>query len=63
MYDQHGGKNEWGYKSGDKLMSMALLERDNPASKKLTGVFPGLDARDQWAGVRRGLGVRGLRAL
>ena len=23
------------------------------ASKKLTGVFPALDARDQWAGVRR----------
>ena len=36
MYDQHCGKNEWGYKSWDKLMSMALLERDNPASKKLT---------------------------
>ncbi|MBE7481335.1 MAG: hypothetical protein HS104_15310 [Polyangiaceae bacterium] len=35
LVDQHCGKNEWGYKASDKLMSMALFERDNATIKKL----------------------------
>jgi outer membrane protein assembly factor BamD (BamD/ComL family) len=35
LYDQYCGKNEWGYKSWDKLISMAALERDAATAKKL----------------------------
>ena len=35
LVDQHCGKDEWGYKASDKLMSMALFERDNATTKKL----------------------------
>lgn len=35
LYDQYCGKNEWGYKSWDKLVSMAALERDADAATKL----------------------------
>ncbi|MFO0570825.1 MAG: hypothetical protein U0263_34630 [Polyangiaceae bacterium] len=35
LYDQYCGKNEWGYKSWDKLISMAALERDADAATKL----------------------------
>ena len=39
----------------EDLPSLVLFDEEtvDTASKKLTGVFPGLDARDQWAGVRR----------
>ena len=39
----------------DDLPSLVLFDEEtvDTASKKLGGVFPALDARDQWAGVRR----------
>lgn len=39
----------------EDLPSLVLFDEEtvDTASKKLTGVFPALDARDQWAGVRR----------
>jgi peptide/nickel transport system substrate-binding protein len=39
----------------EDLPSMVLFDEEtvDTASRKLTGVFPGLDARDQWSGVRR----------
>ena len=39
----------------DDLPSLVLFDEEtvDTASRKLAGVFPGLDARDQWAGVRR----------
>ncbi len=39
----------------EDLPSLILFDEEtvDTASKKLSGVFPGLDARDQWAGVRR----------
>ena len=39
----------------DDLPSLILFDEEtvDTASRKLSGVFPGLDARDQWAGVRR----------
>lgn len=39
----------------EDLPSLVLFDEEtvDTASKKLSGVFPGLDARDQWAGVRR----------
>jgi hypothetical protein len=35
LYDQYCGKNEWGYKSWEKLISMAALENDAEKSRKL----------------------------
>jgi len=35
LYDQYCGKNEWGYKSWEKLVSMAAFENDTAASRKL----------------------------
>jgi peptide/nickel transport system substrate-binding protein len=39
----------------EDLPSLILFDEEtvDTASKKLSGVFPALDARDQWAGVRR----------
>jgi peptide/nickel transport system substrate-binding protein len=39
----------------EDLPSLVLFDEEtvDTASKKLSGVFPALDARDQWAGVRR----------
>jgi peptide/nickel transport system substrate-binding protein len=39
----------------EDLPSLVLFDEEtvDTASRKLTGVFPALDARDQWAGVRR----------
>ena len=39
----------------EDLPSLVLFDEEtvDTASRKLAGVFPGLDARDQWAGVRR----------
>lgn len=39
----------------EDLPTLVLFDEEtvDTASKKLTGVFPALDARDQWAGVRR----------
>ncbi len=35
LYDQYCGKNEWGYKAWEKLISMAALESDAPESRRL----------------------------
>jgi hypothetical protein len=35
LYDQYCGKNEWGYKAWDKLVSMAAFEKDSATAKKL----------------------------
>jgi tetratricopeptide (TPR) repeat protein len=35
LYDQYCGKNEWGYKSWEKLVSMAAFERNAALSRKL----------------------------
>ena len=39
----------------EDLPSLVLFDEEtvDSASKKLEGVFPALDARDQWSGVRR----------
>jgi peptide/nickel transport system substrate-binding protein len=39
----------------DELPTLVLFDEEtvDTASKKLTGIFPALDVRDQWAGVRR----------
>ncbi|MEP6720113.1 MAG: ABC transporter substrate-binding protein [Variovorax sp.] len=39
----------------DDLPTLVLFDEEtvDTASRKLTGMFPALDARDQWAGVRR----------
>jgi len=39
----------------DDLPTLVLFDEEtvDTASKKLTGIFPALDVRDQWAGVRR----------
>jgi peptide/nickel transport system substrate-binding protein len=39
----------------EELPTLVLFDEEtvDTASRKLTGVFPALDARDQWAGVRR----------
>jgi hypothetical protein len=35
LYDQHCGKDEWGYKAWEKLISMAALENDAEESRRL----------------------------
>jgi len=35
IYDQHCGKDEWGYKAWEKLISMAALENNADESRKL----------------------------
>jgi peptide/nickel transport system substrate-binding protein len=39
----------------EDLPTLVLFDEEtvDTASRKLSGVFPALDARDQWAGVRR----------